>query len=101
MIVYNVQMKKYSVARARQHFSEILDSAEAGAGVMIERRGRLFSLQLAQASNPRSSAPVQSAFEWVDPTVLSGTWTWAENDKGLAFAAKLRKAPRAAQRTKR
>jgi len=79
-------MKRYSVAQARIHFSHLLDAAEAGDAVVIERRGTRFRLET-DRSRPavRRTAKPRSVIEYVDPVVLEGQWTWQWADGGLRF----------------
>jgi prevent-host-death family protein len=77
-------MKHLRVAEARARFGEILDQAEAGDPVVIERRGVRFRLI---ADSDRPKAPKAAAlFDFVDADVLSGRWTWTSGRRGLAFA---------------
>jgi prevent-host-death family protein len=80
-------MFKYlKVAEARARFGEILDEAENGTPVVIERRGVRFRLVAEPAApSKRSGKPL---FEFVDAGVMSGQWTWKAGTKGLAFAAR-------------
>ncbi|MEO8077280.1 MAG: type II toxin-antitoxin system Phd/YefM family antitoxin [Acidobacteriota bacterium] len=78
-------MKHLKVAEARARFGEILDQAEGGAPVVIERRGVRFRL-IAETDPPPAGAS-KALFEFVDPKVLSGQWTWKAGPKGLSFAA--------------
>lgn len=64
---------------------------------MIERRGRLFSLRLAEPAEKRSREPSEAVFEWLDPMILAGTWTWMQTAKGWAVAQPP-KRPRRAKR---
>jgi hypothetical protein len=81
--MYNVlTMKGFTVAEARARFSDLLDQAERGETVVIERHGVRFSLKPDVPERPGRSAPF---FEWVDPAVLSGEWTWTSAKKGLTF----------------
>jgi prevent-host-death family protein len=67
--MYFVQVKKYTVARARQRFAEVLDSAESGEDVVIERRGTSFTVRPIVAARHRKRA---SRIEIVDPPVEAG-----------------------------
>jgi prevent-host-death family protein len=86
-VLYIVQVKRYSVAQARIHFSHLLDAAEAGDPVVIERRGVRFRLQSDRRGKSRTAAR-HSIVEYVDPTVLEGQWTWAWAEGGLRFVAR-------------
>ena len=89
--MYIVHMKRYSVAQARIHFSHLLDAAEAGDAVVIERRGTRFRLQTDHGGKGRAvrrKAAPPSIIEHVDPAVLEGQWTWEWATGGLRFAAR-------------
>ena len=83
--MYNVhQMKHLKVAEARARFGEILDEAEKGATVIIERRDVRFRLVVeSQQPSPASKAAL---FDFVDPAVMTGQWTWKVSSKGVTFA---------------
>jgi len=49
-------MKRYTTAQARKQFAELLDAAERGQDVVIERRGVLFVLHAGPFS-PLAPAP--------------------------------------------
>jgi antitoxin (DNA-binding transcriptional repressor) of toxin-antitoxin stability system len=75
-------MKYLKVAEARARFGEILDDADKGATVIIERRGVRYRI----IAEPARSAPAAPAlFEFVDRDVASGQWTWKAGPAGLAF----------------
>ena len=79
-------MKHLKVAEARARFGEVLDEAENGAAVVIERRGVRFRVT---AEQPRPSRRVPPAlFEAVDPGVLDGQWTWQAGPSGLSYSAR-------------
>lgn len=81
-------MKRYSAAQARQHLAELLDAAERGEPVIIERRGVRFALGTA-ATKVRAKR-VKPLFEVVDPALLDGQWTWESGPDGLSFLARPR-----------
>ncbi len=84
--MYNVQMKDFKVAEARARFGELLDQAEAGESVFIERRGVRYRLE---ADRPSSRAPARSQFfASIHPDVLSGEWTWNWSKRSLTFRAR-------------
>jgi len=86
-VVYNVHIMTYlKVAEARARFGEMLDEAEKGTPVVIERRGVRFQL-IAETDSP-SATPKKPVFDFVDAAVMSGQWTWKPAAKGLAFAAR-------------
>ena len=78
-------MKYLKVAEARVRFGEILDDAERGEPVVIERRGVRFRVTLEPQAPPDPSDPI---VEFVDPAVMAGDWTWTHGPKGLRFAAR-------------
>ena len=83
--MYNVQMKYLKVAEARARFGEMLDEAEKGSPVVIERRGVRFRLIAESNRSPKGAK--RGVFDFVDPAVTSGQWTWAARPGGgLAFA---------------
>jgi antitoxin (DNA-binding transcriptional repressor) of toxin-antitoxin stability system len=75
-------MKGFSVAEARARFGDLLDSAEQGEQVVIERHGIRFVLQAETASTTRDARPM---LEWIDPAVEAGEWTWDMTDRGTTF----------------
>ena len=85
-------MKRYSVAQARSRFSSLLDEAEAGNAVVIERRGMRFRLE---ADRRSSRAAVDrrppSPVDYIDPVILDGEWTWQWASGGLRFAPRRRR----------
>ena len=90
--MYNVHMKPLKVAEARARFGEMLDEAESGTPVTIERRGVLFTLSAEQATVARESQP--ALFERVDAQVLTGQWTWNPSARGLTFTARRKRRQR-------
>jgi hypothetical protein len=89
--MYNVHpVKHLKVAEARARFGELLDQAEQGTPVIIERRGVRF--RLAADAGPGPAAPAPSPFEYVDAAVLGGQWTWKAGPTGLRFGRRRRKA---------
>jgi len=85
-------LKRFTAAQARQQFSDVLDSAEKGEAVVVERRGVRFRVHLEKA-NRRSEhrAPV---VELLDPAVASGNWTWEWTAKALRFSARKKRRRR-------
>jgi antitoxin (DNA-binding transcriptional repressor) of toxin-antitoxin stability system len=83
-------MKRYTMTQARQQFAELLDAAERGRPVVIERRGVRFVVE-AQRRTQRRSAPRKSIIASVDPAVASGEWTWNWSVNGLSFERRRRK----------
>jgi antitoxin (DNA-binding transcriptional repressor) of toxin-antitoxin stability system len=76
--------KRFAVADARERFAELLDDAERGASVVIERRGVQYQLSvLRKKASPVRTQP--SRIEVVDPAVADGNWSWNWSDKGVSF----------------
>lgn len=71
------------VAEARARFGEMLDEAEKGRPVTIERRGVRFRLTAEPAAPSKKAAA--ALFDFVDPAVDTGQWTWAGGPRGLGF----------------
>ena len=79
-------MKRYTAAQARQKFSNVLDAAEQGETVVIERRGVRFGVRAEEKR--RRTVRSTSTFESIDPAVESGKWRWTWAGGGLRFSAK-------------
>jgi prevent-host-death family protein len=82
-------MKGFKVAEARAQFGNLLDQAEQGEPVFIERKGVRFLLSVARAEPP--AARRGAFFSAVDPDVMGGEWTWTWGRKGLAFKSRQRR----------
>ena len=83
--MYNVHIMKFlKVAEARARFGEILDQAEAGAPVLIERRGVRFRVVVEDA--PKGASP--AGFAFVDDAVMDGQWSWEPGKSGVTFKAR-------------
>jgi antitoxin (DNA-binding transcriptional repressor) of toxin-antitoxin stability system len=83
-------MKRYTSSQLRSRLSEVLDAAERGEAVIVERRGTRFTLRAegAHGARPRRR---RSLIEWMDPAVAAGQWTWASSPRGLKFKSRLKK----------
>jgi antitoxin (DNA-binding transcriptional repressor) of toxin-antitoxin stability system len=89
--MYNVQaMRRYTAAQARQRFAELLDAAERGDAVVVERRGIRFRLR-AERGRPRRAGRRTPLIEHVDPAVARGDWTWRGDADGLRFVPRPRR----------
>jgi hypothetical protein len=83
-------MRRYSTAKARAEFSTLLDAAENGEVILIERRGVRFSLR-SEGRNKPNAKRRRSHIEHVDPAILEGQWTWTLGTRGLRFRRKARR----------
>ena len=83
-------MKRYTAAQARQHLSDVLDAAEGGEPVIIERRGIRFAVRAEKAETKAAASRRTPVVEWLDPVVESGKWTWVWTSKGLGFSGRRR-----------
>jgi prevent-host-death family protein len=73
------------VAEARARFGELLDAAEKGLPVVIERRGVRFRVVTEARRSGTTLDP--AVLDFVDPAVAAGQWTWrADAAKGMRFA---------------
>ena len=79
-------MKYLTVREARARFGEILDDAEKGATVVIERRSVRF--RLVAESRPQPKKRRRALFDVVDAAVDAGQWSWKSGAKGLTFTAR-------------
>jgi antitoxin (DNA-binding transcriptional repressor) of toxin-antitoxin stability system len=82
-------MRRYSASEARKSLAGLLDAAEHGEDVVIERRGVRFALK---ARSTRRKGRRRSVVAWVDPAVDAGNWTWELGVRGLRFAARGRRS---------
>jgi prevent-host-death family protein len=84
--MYIVHMKRYTVAQARQKLAEVLDRAEEGESVVIERRGVRFVVSAKVIARPTvRRAPL---FELTDDAVEAGEWSWDLAEGRVAFKAR-------------
>jgi antitoxin (DNA-binding transcriptional repressor) of toxin-antitoxin stability system len=84
--MYNVHVKRYTVAQARERLAEALDSAERGDPVVIERRGVRFRLDAVRPA--RRSARRKPLIESLDPALESGQWSWGWEAGALSFSVR-------------
>lgn len=83
-------MSNYSVAEARQNIAQVLDHAERGDAVVIERRGVRFRLIVERP--PRTAKP-KRYFTALDPAIETGQWSWVSRDGQLEFEARVAERP--------
>lgn len=80
-------MKRYSVAQVRERLADVLNEADRGVSVVIERRGVRYILRAEKpAVRPRRRR--QPMIEILDPAVEAGQWTWTWTARGLAFRSR-------------
>jgi prevent-host-death family protein len=79
--MYNA-VKRYTVSEARMKIAEVLDQAERGEEVLIERRGTRFRIVPSEAQRPRRP---RARIKILDPSVEAGDWTWKWGPGGFAF----------------
>ena len=72
-------MARYTATDARKQFFHLLDAAERGEDVVLERHGVRFKLVLDTAEQPEA---VESSLIVADEAVLSGNWTWTSDEEG-------------------
>ena len=77
-------MKRFTVAEARARFGDMLDEADEGETVIIERRGVQYTVKTLPARAKKTTRNTRY-FDWVDPAVMDGQWTWTLTKKGLRF----------------
>jgi hypothetical protein len=82
--MYN--MKRYPVAVARQRLADLLDAADAGQRVVIERRGVRYIIEAEKRRRPAARRRQPVLIKVVDAAIRSGEWTWTWQGDGLAFA---------------
>jgi prevent-host-death family protein len=84
-------MKRYTASEARARISDVLDGAEHGETVIIERRGVRFQVVVDRARPARRPSRKHArSLEIRDPGVEAGNWTWRAGPGGLSFARRSR-----------
>jgi antitoxin (DNA-binding transcriptional repressor) of toxin-antitoxin stability system len=82
-------MKRFTVADARARFGDVLDAAEQGKDVVIERRGVRFTVQAGTRSKP--AVRRRSLIAGLDPALEAGDWGWTWTRQGVQFRRKPRR----------
>jgi antitoxin (DNA-binding transcriptional repressor) of toxin-antitoxin stability system len=76
-------MKRYTVSQARERLADVLDEAERGVSVVIERRDVQYVIHAKPVTRrPRDR---RSLIETIDPAVAAGQWHWTWADGGARF----------------
>jgi antitoxin (DNA-binding transcriptional repressor) of toxin-antitoxin stability system len=81
-------MTRVTVAQARARLADVLDAAERGTPIVIERRGVRFVVRVERRA--ASSRRRRSAIETLDPAIERGSWTWSFDARGLRFRSRRR-----------
>ena len=81
-------MKRYSAAQVRERLADVLNEAEQGIPIVIERRGVRYVLKV---ERPRRQRKSRSAIEVLDPAVAAGEWQWTFTAHGLRFGGRRRR----------
>jgi len=82
-------MKRFTTATAKQRFSFLLDAAERGESVIIERRGVRFRVQPERQATTKKTRR-KPVIEIVDPAVAKVIWQWQWRADGLRFSKNVR-----------
>jgi len=82
-------MKRYTSSQVRERLADVLDAAERGEEVIIERRGVRYFVRAERAKPPRR--PRKPIIRTLDPGVAAGEWTWTWKADGVAFSPKRRR----------
>lgn len=90
MHLYDVDVKRYTSSQVRQRLATVLDAAERGEHVVIERRGIRFALRAERPARPTRERR-RPVIEIVDPAVAAGVWTWTWQPTGLSFTSRRRR----------
>jgi hypothetical protein len=76
-------MKRFTVSKARARLAEVLDEAERGGAVLIERGDVQYEVRVKR--RPRGRVSPRSIIETLDPAVASGAWDWQWTAGGVRF----------------
>ncbi len=78
-------MPRYTATDARRQLFNLLDAAEQGQEIILERRGKRFKLILEPQKAQNNKNPVV----FMDESLELGEWTWANDSEGqLEFKIK-------------
>jgi len=77
--MYTLHMARFSASEARRLFFQLLNAAERGEEVELDRKGVRFRLIVDPGTGIE---PPASPLIIDDPDVLSGEWTWVSEDEG-------------------
>jgi hypothetical protein len=83
-----IVMKRYTVSKARERLADVLDEAERGGAVLIERGNVQYEVRVRRRA--RSRPPARSVIETLDPAVAAGVWDWQWTAGGMRFRSRPR-----------
>lgn len=83
-------MKRYTMAQVRERLADVLDEAERGIPLVIERRGVRYVLRVER--KPKGRRTRRSVIETLDPAVAQGQWTWRWSSAGFRFTGRQRRS---------
>jgi antitoxin (DNA-binding transcriptional repressor) of toxin-antitoxin stability system len=83
-------MKRYTSSQVRERLADVLDAAERGEEVVVERRGVRYVIRAERARRSARNAR-QPMIEILDPAVAAGAWTWTLKSAGLTFSSRRRR----------
>ena len=84
--MYTVRME-ISATESRKRLFQLFDACDRGDDVRIVRRGTVYRLSVARPKKKRSATSV--TFEWLDPAVERGAWTFEAGTRGgVVFKAR-------------
>ena len=92
--MYNVPMKRYSVALVRERLAEALNEVDRGVPVIIERRGVKY--RVTREPDRKRQPARKSVIAHADRDVTNGEWSWQWAPGGLKLAARTTRARRKA-----
>jgi hypothetical protein len=82
-------MKRYTVSQARERLADVLDEAERGVAVVIERRDVQYVIEARPVA--RRQQPRRSLIDTLDPAVAAGQWQWDWAESGIRFSKRRRR----------
>jgi antitoxin (DNA-binding transcriptional repressor) of toxin-antitoxin stability system len=83
-------VKRYTISQARERLAEVLDHAERGTRVVIERRNVEYEVKTRPLTRRKRSA--RSLIESRDAAVAQGQWRWVWTPEGLRFDGRRRRS---------
>lgn len=85
--MYTVRME-ISATESRKRLFQLFDACDRGDDVRIVRRGTVYRLSVARPKTKKRT-PASMTFEYLDPAVEKGEWTFAPAPRGgVVFKAR-------------